>query len=35
MDGLKRLEKSKKLIKIPIWIKQHRQINTLENKLER
>jgi hypothetical protein len=27
-------EKMKKINKIPIWIKQHRQINTLENKVE-
>lgn len=27
-------EKTKKINKIPIWIKQHRQINTLENKVE-
>lgn len=27
-------EKMKKTNKIPIWIKQHRQINTLENKVE-
>lgn len=27
-------EKMKRINKIPIWIKQHRQINTLENKVE-
>lgn len=27
-------EKMKQINKIPIWIKQHRQINTLENKVE-
>jgi hypothetical protein len=27
-------EKMKKINKIPIWIKQHRQINTLESKVE-
>lgn len=27
-------EKMKKINKIPIWIKQHRQINTLKNKVE-
>lgn len=27
-------EKMKKINKIPIWIKQHRRINTLENKVE-
>ena len=27
-------EKMKKINKIPIWIKQHRKINTLENKVE-
>lgn len=27
-------DKMKQINKIPIWIKQHRQINTLENKVE-
>jgi hypothetical protein len=27
-------EKMKKINKIPIWIKQHRKINTLENKVK-
>ena len=27
-------DKMKQINKIPIWIKQHRQINTLENKIE-
>ena len=27
-------DKMKQLNKIPIWIKQHRQINTLENKVD-
>ena len=27
-------EKMKQINKIPIWVKQHRQINTLENKVE-
>lgn len=27
-------DKMKRINKIPIWIKQHRQINTLENKVE-
>lgn len=27
-------QRMKRINKIPIWIKQHRQINTLENKVE-
>lgn len=35
MDKTDTFEKRmKKINKIPIWIKQHRQINTLENKVE-
>lgn len=35
MDKTDTFEKRMKQInKIPIWIKQHRQINTLENKVE-
>ena len=35
MNKVKTFEdKMKQINKIPIWIKQHRQINTLENKVE-